>query len=456
MTDFQRLLHGAREDQVSNFETHVNPAFSELLRTLGHRHSFVRGEGALLWDEQGQCYLDCVAGYAVHAIGRSHPRMVNALREALESGHPNWVQFDRPALSGLLARRLSERTGGELQHAVFSNSGSEAVECAFKLARRATGRDAVLHCDHAYHGMTLGALSANGNERLRQPFGDLGPSEQIAFNDLHALERALESRKFAAFIVEPVQGKTCRSLADGYLAEASRLATKHGTILIVDEVQTGVGRTGKFFGYEHDRGARPHMVVLSKALSGGYVPLGVTLVRRDLWRATFHSISNALIHSSTFQGGLLAMVAGLMTLEIHDADQLSSRAVRLGERIASTLRVIQKKYPCIGEVRGKGLICGIALTPTLLERALASIPIVGSAVEPVFAQAFVMEFLKKHRVLCLATERTTNVIKFTPPLALEESQCDWLLRAVEECFHTISRAPTVHGIAHAVHNLGDG
>lgn len=454
MTDFRRLLHEAEEGRDTNFDGHLNPALSRYLALLGHSHDFVRGEGALLWDRDGRQYLDCIAGYAVHAIGRAHPRMRAALHEALDSRRPSWVQFERSALSALLARRLSERTGGELEHAVFSNSGSEAVECALKLARRATGRDAILHCEHSFHGLTLGALAANGNPRLREPFGSLGPSLQIPFDDLPALEEALQSRRFAACIVEPVQGKTCRALSPGYLAEAARLASMHGSLLIVDEVQTGVGRTGKFFAYEHDPGARPHIVVVSKALSGGFVPIGAALVRRDIWSSTFDSISNAFLHSSTFQGGVLAMVAGLMTIEIHDSEGLSRRAAMQGERIRSGLRALASSQPCIREIRGKGLLVGVALNRPRLQRAVDSVPRLGAMLRPLLPHAFVMELLERHRVLCLATERSTDVLKFTPPLVLEDHQCDWLLRAVDASFASVSSAPSAVAVAHAIRNLG--
>ena len=227
-----------------------------MLGLTGFDRAWTRAEGALLFDDNGNEYLDCIAGYAVHGIGRSHPDMVAALRDALGSGTPNWVQFERNPLAALLAKRLSERTPGDLEHVFFSNSGTEAIECALKLARRATGRAAVLHCDMAFHGLTLGALAANGNPKLRDGFGPLGESECIPFDDLAALERALESRRFAAFLIEPVQGKSCRAASPCYLGEASRLCARFGTLLVVDEVQTGVGRTGRFLALEHDRGCR--------------------------------------------------------------------------------------------------------------------------------------------------------------------------------------------------------
>lgn len=453
MSDFKRLLLEARSACGANYRAHVNPAFAELLDATGFSRNFVRGEGASLWDEHGHEYLDCIAGYAVHAIGRKHPDMVDALREALADGPPNWVQFERNPLAALLARRLCERIPGDLQHVFFSNTGTEGVECALKLARRATGRSAVLHCDMAFHGLTIGSLAANGNPGLRDGFGDLGPSKQIPFDDLVALEEALSSRRFAAFIIEPVQGKTCRALAPGYLAEASRLAQRHGTLLVIDEVQTGVGRTGSFVAIEREHGVRPDMVVLSKALSGGYVPIGATLVRRDIWSRTFDSMSRALVHASTFQGNVLAMTAGLMTLEIHDREELSARAARLGSEIRGRLLAMSSRQPLIGEVRGEGLMIGISLRPPLTDRLIARVPSVGTVARHAFGQAFVMELLEQHRVLCQVTESTTNVLKFTPPLVVSSEQCDRLTSAIEASLAALGPSPAAAGVAKVIRNL---
>lgn len=436
--DFARLLEEARDGVDTNYSEHGNPAFARMLRLIGFDRAWRSAQGALIFDEDGREYIDCIAGYAVHGIGRAHPDMVAALTEALSSGQPNWVQFERNPLAALLARRLSERVPGGLSRVFFSNSGTEAIECALKLARRATGRSAVLHCDLAFHGLTLGSLAANGNPKLRDGFGTLGESECIPFNDLTALERALSTRRFAAFLVEPVQGKTCLEAQPGYLAEASRLAARHGTQFVVDEVQTGIGRTGKFLALEHDPGCRPDMVVLSKALAGGYVPVGATLVRDDVWSKTFDSMSRALVHASTFQGGVLAMTAGLMTLEIHDRERLSDRARALGARMADGFRESIARHGAADEVRGRGLIIGIPLRKSATEKIAARLPLLGSLEQLAFGQSFAMELLETHGVLCQVTDSHTNLLKFTPPLVIDEAQSDAVVRAVDATFASLS------------------
>jgi ornithine--oxo-acid transaminase len=456
--DFDSLLEEARRDVDANFRAHGNTAFGRMLGLTGFDRSWVRAQGALLYDDSGREYIDCIAGYAVHGIGRSHPDMIAALGDALRSGVPNWVQFERNPLAALLARRLSERTPGGLEHVFFSNSGTEAIECALKLARRATGRAAVLHCEMAFHGLTLGALAANGNPKLRDGFGPLGESECIAFDDLAALERALATRRFAAFLIEPVQGKSCRAASPGYLAEASRLCARFGTLLVVDEVQTGIGRTGRFLALEHDAGCRPDIVVLSKALAGGYVPIGATLVRRDTWNATFDSMARALVHTSTFHGGLLAMTAGLMTLEIHDRERLSDRTGRLGALLRTGFESCVARHAAAEDVRGRGLMLGIPLRKSWAERFLSRIPLVGALEKLAFGQAFAMEMLVSHAVLCQVTESHTNILKFTPPLVIDDAHCTRVVEAFDATLAELGggASATIRGAAYAARNWRSG
>ena len=454
-TDFRRLLADAQSSGLLGFDAHVNPEFSKMLRLTGFDRSWVRGSGALLWDAAGREYIDCFAGFAVHGIGRNHPAMIAALTEALEAGSPNWVQFERNALAGLLATRLCERVDLGLDRVFFSNSGTEAVECAMKLARRATGRSGVLHCSMSFHGLTLGSLAANGNPHLRVPFGDLGESQQVPFNDLPALERALESRRFAAFIVEPVQGKTCQVVDPQYLSEASRLCRRAGTLLIADEIQTGIGRTGRFLATHHDADALPDMVVLSKALSGGYIPIGATLVRSDIWAKTFDSMANALLHASTFQGGILAMIAALMTLEIVDRENLSSAALERGRVLRAGLEECVGRHRVAAEVRRRGLMLGLALRKSATEEFMARMPLIGALERLAYGQAFVMEMLERHGVLAQVSDSKSNLIKFTPPLVINGSQCGAVLAAVDATLGRLGRGPaaTVHGTVAVLRNL---
>ena len=452
---FQNLLDQARAEVRRSYSEHVNPHFARLLKTTGFDRTYTRGCGMYLYDQDGHEYMDCIAGYAVHALGRSHPDVVAALQAALQSEHPGWVQFELNPLAALLAKRLAARMPGDLRYALFTSSGTEAIECAMKLSRRFTGRDAVLHCAKSFHGLTIGALAANGNPNLREGFGLLGESQSIPMNDLGALESALASRRFAAFFIEPVQGKTCLCVDDGYLREVTRLCKAHGTLLVVDEIQTGIGRTGKFTALEHDAGCSPDIVVLSKALSGGFVPVGAVMVRADVWRATFDSMTRSFVHTSTFQAGTLAMVAALTVLEVYDRERLAEQAAQMGEIIRAGCQEIAARQPGIAGVRGRGLMLGITLEKSGFEKTISTIPVLGSLERVLFGQAFAMELLATHRILCQVTDSQSNVLKFTPPLIIGIKECDCIVAAVNATFERFAKSsgPFVLGMKQVLKNL---
>src|SRR5262249_19727479 len=240
------------------------------------------------------------------------------------------------------------------------NSGTETVEAAIKFARCFTNRQEIVYCDHAFHGLTTGALALNGADFFRERFGNLMPgTSSIPFNDLPSLERALATRKVAAFMVEPVQGKSCEVVRDGYLAEAQRLYRKAGTLLVLDEVQTGLGRTGKWFCYQHWPEVEPDIVCVSKALSGGYVPVGAIITRPKVLDCVFNSMERCVVHSNTFGQNDLAMAAAWASVQVIEEDKLCENAAIMGEYVQSKLREIGKSCPFVSDVRGKGLMFGI-------------------------------------------------------------------------------------------------
>src|SRR5262245_43815961 len=257
----------------------LNEQLVRVLKTLGFDVGFTHGKGQYLFDRAGDRYLDLMSGWGVFGLGRNHPRVRDALTSVLDGDLPNLTQLDAPVLAGVLAERLIKKVP-YLQKAFFCSSGSEAVEASLKFARAATGRDGIVYCDHAFHGLTYGALAANGEPMFRDGFGPHMPDYvEVPFNDLDALERALATRQAAGFLVEPVQGKGVYVAADGYLRGALDLCRKYGTLMIADEIQTGLGRTGRFLAVEH-WGVEPDMVLLSKSLSGGHVPVGAVLARK--------------------------------------------------------------------------------------------------------------------------------------------------------------------------------
>src|SRR5437764_3361394 len=255
-------------------QRHLNPQLGRVLRTLGFHRDWVHGRGSHLIDREGAEYLDLLSGYGVFALGRNHPNVKRQLERVLAADTPSLPQLGVSTLPGVLAEALLARAPRSLDAVVLTSSGTESVEAALKLARSATRRPRVLYCERGFHGLTLGALSVNGNDEFRERFGPLLPGcDEIPFGDLTALERQLSRGDVAAFIVEPVQGKGVYIPPAGYLQEAQELCARAGALMIVDEVQTGLGRTGRFLALEH-WDVQPDLVTISKALSGGYVPVG--------------------------------------------------------------------------------------------------------------------------------------------------------------------------------------
>src|SRR5271170_2844155 len=320
-----------RQAQRSTMHTrHLNEQLVRVLKTIGYDVGFKKGQGQYLFDRDDVRYLDLLSGFGVFAIGRNHPALRTALKSVLDSDLPNLVQLDVSTLAGVLAERLLKLVP-YLDKVFFANSGAETVEAAIKFARGATGRPGIVYCSHAYHGLSYGALSLTDDPNFRSGFEPLLPGcTAIPFNDLAALEQALSSRQMAAFIVEPIQGKGVNVPSDEFLPGAAALCKKYGTLLIADEIQTGLGRTGRFLAIEHWN-VEPDMVLLSKALSGGHVPVGAVLTRKRIYDKIFDRMDRAVVHGSTFAKNDLAMAAGLATLDVIEREGLVSRSERLGE-----------------------------------------------------------------------------------------------------------------------------
>src|ERR1039458_6191031 len=329
--DGDAAFHDHRAEQFALHEAHLNPQLPRVLRTLGFDRTYVRGEGPWLWDDAGERYLDLLSGFGVFALGRSHRGVKAALHQALDLDLPSMVQIDCALFPGLLAEALCERSHDAIQRVYFCNSGAEAVEAAVKFARAFTKRARVLYCSHAYHGLTLGALSLNGGTSFREGFGPLlADVEEVPFGDLTALHEALARGDVAAFIAEPIQGKGVYEAPASYWQGAERACREAGAMFVMDEVQTGIGRTGSFWCHEQF-GVTPDLICASKALSGGYVPVAATLARDDVFRSVYSSMDRALVHSTTFKQNQLAMVAGLATLSAIDDEELVEHARRMGE-----------------------------------------------------------------------------------------------------------------------------
>ena len=446
--DIRELIEGREGENYGLHRKYLNPLLARVLEIIGYDVVYTRGEGAWLYDQEGNRYLDFLSGYSVFNLGRSHPVVKAALRQVLELDRPNLVQMDCPLLAGILAERLVEvaqRSFPGLERVFFTNSGAEAVEGALKFARAATGRPRFLHLEHSFHGLTLGALSVNGDDYFREGFGELLPATAIPMNDLEALERELKRGDVACFIAEPIQGKGVYVPDDDFLPGAQELCRKYGALFVLDEVQTGFGRTGKFFCGEHWN-LSPDIVTVAKTLSGGYVPVGAIIARREVHRKVFRNLERAVVHSNTFGMNELAMAAGLAALEVLEEERLVARAAELGERFRAGLLRLQEKYEMVTDVRGKGLMLGIEFGPPKSLKLKAAWKGVEAAKRGLFAQLIVMALMREHRLLTQVSAHGVNIIKFLPPLIVGEEEIDYALEALDGVLAEAQRLGGIWGL----------
>jgi ornithine--oxo-acid transaminase len=453
-TDFMGWLERQRGRQYELHRQHINPAFVKMLKAIGFDKGYVRGEGCYLWDAEGNKYLDLLTGWGVFALGRNHPKVKAILQQIIATDQPNLVRMDCALLSGLVAEKLAQVAGGDLSRVFFCNSGTETIETAIKFARCATGRRDIVYCDHAFHGLTTGSLSINGADFFRERFGDLLPGTQkVPFNDLAALERALSTKQAAAFILEPVQGKSCEVVSDGYLAEAQRLCRKYGALLVLDEVQAGLGRTGKWFCYQHWPDVEPDIVCTAKALSGGYVPVGAVITRPKIMDCVFNSMERCVVHSNTFGQNDMAMAAALAALHVIEEDKLCENAAQLGDYVIKRLREVSKDCPFVSDVRGKGLMFAIDFErPKNSFKLKLAWDTLHKLNFGVFGQMVIIPLLQKHRILTQVAGYHTEVIKFLPPITITKEDLDWFLTAMQDVLTDTQRFPgaaweTVIGLA---------
>ncbi len=433
------LLAARDRTDVDLWGRTINPQFSRVLKTIGFDREWSRAEGAYLWDSKGEKYLDMLGGFGMFNVGRNNPRVRAALVEALELDLPGSVQLGASPLPPLLAQELLRRTPARLERVLFTSSGTEAVEAALKLGRAATGRSRVLSAEEGFHGLTLGSLSANGDREITERFGPLlAGFQQVPFGDLDALERSLRTEDVALFLVEPVQGKGVNLPPPDYLRSAQELCRRYGTLFCVDEVQTGLGRTGKLFAFEHWE-LEPDLVTIAKSLSGGYVPVGALLMSSAVHDAVFDSMEHAFSHGSTFAPNELAMAAGLATLRELDEQGLVARSEQLGAQLLALTRPLVERYDVVRDVRGLGLMWAIEFgEPPSGQRSYRLV----DRVQPgLFAQLVIGPLFKEHRILSQVAGHRIPVLKGIPPLTLSEEDVEWFAGALDETIAEARRLP---------------
>ena len=438
--DVKALLEQRGSEAFALHERYVNPQMPKILRTLGFDRDYVRAEGAYLFDRDGARYLDFLSGFGVFALGRCHPVIEQALRDAMALELPNLVQMECQPLSGLLAEALVARMPNDSYRCFFTNSGAESVETVLKFARCATGRGRVVFADHAFHGLTTGALSLNGAREFRDRFGELLPGcVSVPFGDLDALERELGAGDVAAYVVEPIQGKGVFVAPDGYLTGASELCHKYGALLAIDEVQTGLGRTGTFFAFEQWN-VEPDLVTVAKALSGGYVPVGAVIAKSAVVEAVFDKMDRAVVHSSTFGQNVLAMTAGLATLHTIDSESIVERAATTGETLMTGLQGVAERHEVVHEVRGRGLMISIEFSRPKSMRLRAQWSLLETMRTGLFTQLVVVPLFRDHGILTQVAGDHQNVLKILPPLIISETQAKEFVTAFDDVLDELERS----------------
>jgi len=429
--DLKGLITARLGENYDLHARHLNSTLVQVQRIIGFDAVYANAQGAWLYDLEGNAYLDFLSGYSVFNIGRNHPAVKRALHDVLELDLPNMVQMDCSLLSGLLAEALLKKVPPHLDAIFFCNSGAESVEGAIKFARAATGRSGLVSLEGSFHGLTNGALSVMGDSHFRDGFGSLlQDCARVALGDLGALAARLAHRDVAALIVEPVLGKGVRFPRDNFFREAQRLCREHGTLLICDEVQTGLGRTGRWWGFEHF-GLEPDIITVAKSLSGGYVPCAAVVTRRAIYQKTFHSLDRCVVHSSTFGRNNLAMACGLATLQVLEEEGLVERARDRGADLLGRLTELKERHSLIKEVRGLGLMIAIEfhepreLAPRMGWKLL-------HRVEPeLFGQMLVTSLFSKHRILTQLAGHGMDVIKILPPLIIGEKEIAHFVTALD-------------------------
>jgi acetylornithine/succinyldiaminopimelate/putrescine aminotransferase len=409
---------------------HLDSSLVDVLGILGFDRDYVSAQGSYLFDAEGRAYLDFHTGEGFASLGHNHPGVAEVLQAVLDAGLVDGVQIHYSPLAGMPAEELSQRLPEGLDAVFFASTGAEAVDSAMKFARAATGRPRLISCESSFHGVTLGPLSLIGDEFFKEGFGPLLPGcEVVPYGDLARLEAALRAKDAAAFIVEPVQGRMVTFPPSGYLQAAQELCRHYGTLFVLDEVQTGLGRTGKWFALEH-WGLEPDVVLVGKALSGGYVPVAAMVTTRSIFDKAVGTLERSYVHQSTFGRNRLSMAAGLASLRLIERDRLVEHAERIGSLLLAGLRELQARYEIINEVRGSGLMLGIELRAPSSRIGRTSVRLMQKASEGLYPQLIVIPLHRDHGVITMAAGKN-DVIKLLPPLTLSEDEVMRFLIALD-------------------------
>lgn len=429
---------------------YINPGLVELMELQGLNSKFIRSDGTIVWDDEGHEYLDFTAGFRAMNLGHN-PRVIFEAIERVKS-LPALVHNVPSILAAVLAHNLAQVSPGGLQRCFFCSSAEEAVEAALKLARAATGRPRLVYCDNAMHGKTLGALSVSSGDHITGPFQPLLPEcQKVPYGDTVALEMVMRDELTACFLLEPIQVEGGVIMpVEGYLKKVRDICSRYGTLLIVDESRTGLGRCGEMFACMHED-IEPDVICLPRSLGGGVFPLGGFITTAELWDRAYGGVEKCLLHGSDSGGNTPAMAAGITVLQEAIEQDLSALARDKGAYLMQQLEDMSREYDLIKDIRGRGLLLGIEFTSlsggageALADECPAAIP-----GEASLASLAASKLIKNHRIISMVAANDPNVLKIEPPLTVSREQLDQFVEAMDDILGSISRTASVTAPAFA-------
>lgn len=417
--------------QRALYQKYVNRQWARLLEILEMDVTYAHCAGSELQTSDGRRIIDFNSGYCVHNAGHNHPMIKTALKQELDRDGPMMLQSHVPELAGLLAQRLCERAAGRLNKVFFASSGSEGIETVIKFARAHTGRTSLLSAKGSFHGLTCGALSLMSDNFWRDGFGPLLPAtDHIAFADIQELQARLETKRYAALILEPIQVEGgVRIPSVEYLQQAQALCRQYGTLFVLDEVQTGMYRTGPFLAAHHF-GLEPDMVVMAKALSGGLVPVAAVLMSDRVSDSVYRSLRRAIVHTSTYSENSLAMRAGLASLEVLEAEGAGERARQMGDSLRQLLKQRLGQYEMVRDIRGVGMLTGVEFQPPRRFRLRIAFQAFARIHPAMFGQVLVMRLFRDKDMLTQICGNNFMVLKIAPALTIDEDHLEQFVNAL--------------------------
>ena len=432
MISIEDAIDMPMSEMEESYKEFINPYYVSLLKLLGLNKKFVKAEGTKLWDENNLQYTDFLGAYGAINLGHNHKGIIDKLQMTFQL--PNLLQTAMHPLTAALAENLAAITPGDLKYSFFCNSGAEAVEGALKLAKIATGKSRIIYCKGSFHGKSLGALSVTGRGKYKKYFGPMVPlAEEITFGSIEELQEVLSRyTDIAAFILEPIQGEGGIILPpDGYLSQVSELCTAYDVLLIIDEVQTGFGRTGNWFACQVE--ASPDIMCLAKSLGGGVMPIGAYIATEAVWRKGYGSLEKCLLHTSTFGGNTFACAAALATLEIMQEERIQFKAKEKGKYFLSKLDELKVKYPLLKEVRGKGLMIGLEFAEIknpIIKKVLSQEN--SDTLDEYIGGMIASELANRFQIITAYTLNNPNVIRVEPPLIISYEEIDYFVESLEK------------------------